>query len=74
MPCGIRDWRRNSFRLVVHAVKILESPPKPSSQLKPVEPQRRLHERLENPLALRCVEPLSQPSIIAVNKSTRRIS
>jgi hypothetical protein len=35
----------------------LEPPPKPSSQLKPVEPQRRLQERLEKPLALRCVEP-----------------
>jgi hypothetical protein len=37
--------------------RIFEPPPKPSSQLKPVEPQRRLRERLEKPLALRCVEP-----------------
>ena len=37
--------------------RILEPPPKPSSQLKPVEPQRRLHERLKKPLALRCVKP-----------------
>jgi hypothetical protein len=36
----------------------LEPPPKPSSQLKPVEPHRRLHERLEKPLPLRGVEPL----------------
>jgi hypothetical protein len=37
--------------------RILEPPPKPSSQLKPIEPQRRLQERLEKPLALRRVEP-----------------
>ena len=37
--------------------RILEPPPKPSSQLKPVEPQRRLQERLEKPVALRLVEP-----------------
>jgi hypothetical protein len=37
--------------------RILEAPPKPSSQLKPVEPQRCLQERLEKPLALCCVEP-----------------
>jgi hypothetical protein len=35
----------------------LEPPPKPSLQRKRVEPQRRLQERLEKPLALRCVEP-----------------
>ena len=37
--------------------RILEPPPKPSSQRKRVEPQRRLQERLEKPLALRGVEP-----------------
>jgi hypothetical protein len=37
--------------------RILEPPPKPSSQSKLVEPQRRLHERLEKPLALPRVEP-----------------
>ena len=36
---------------------ILEPTPKPSPQSKLVEPQRRLHERLEKPLALRRVEP-----------------
>jgi hypothetical protein len=41
--------------------RILEPPPKPSSQLKPVEPQRRLHERLEKPLALRGVK--SRPAL-----------
>ena len=35
----------------------MEPPPKPSSQSKRVEPQRRFQERLEKPLALRCVEP-----------------
>jgi hypothetical protein len=37
--------------------RILEPPSKPRPQLKPVEPHRRRHERLEKPLALRCVEP-----------------
>jgi hypothetical protein len=37
--------------------RILEPPPKPRAQLKPVEPQRRLHECLEEPLPLRGVEP-----------------
>jgi hypothetical protein len=36
---------------------ILEPPPKPSSQLKPVEPQRRPHEGPEKPLALRGIKP-----------------
>jgi hypothetical protein len=34
----------------------LSRPPQPSPQLEPVEPQRRLHERREKPVALRCVE------------------
>ena len=42
-------------------------------ELKPVEPQRRLQERLEKPLALRWVEP-RPASIVASNRSTRRIS
>jgi hypothetical protein len=53
--------------------RILEAPPKPSSQLKPVEPQRCRQERLEKPLALRCVEP-PQACIVASKRSLRRIS
>ena len=49
---------------------ILQPPPKPSSQLEPVEPQRPLHERLEKPVALSRVEP----RIVASVNSTRRIS
>ncbi len=33
--------------------RILQPPPKPSSQLKPVEPQRRLHERRTAGAAMR---------------------
>jgi hypothetical protein len=37
--------------------RIFEPAAKPSSQLKPVEPHRRRHERREKPLALGRVEP-----------------
>jgi hypothetical protein len=36
-------------------------PPKPSSQFELVEPQRRVQECLEKPVALRCVEPRAHP-------------
>ena len=37
--------------------RISEPPPEPSAESKLVEPQRRLHERLEKPVALGRVEP-----------------
>jgi hypothetical protein len=53
--------------------RISEPPKKPSPQLKPVEPQRRRHERREKPLVLRCIEP--RPGfIVASVRSVRRMS
>ena len=61
--------------------RIPEPPQKPSAELKPVKPQRRLHERLEKPLALRRVSlrPLKdpndtarQPELTCVGRSTGR--
>jgi hypothetical protein len=50
--------------------RIFEPPPKPRSQLKPVEPQRRAQERLEKPLALRRVEP--RPGLASSPRSIQR--
>ena len=49
---------------------VFEPPQEPSSELKPVKPQRRLQARLEKPLGL----SRAQPCIVASNRSTRRIS
>ena len=52
---GIRNCKAG--RIDLRERRILKPSAKPSPQLKPVKPQRRLHERLEEPLPLRGVEP-----------------